>query len=288
MGLLKNKHQTSSTSLIFGLPIYRHRWLDLKQQLKEHLQAANSPHSTWLIATPNPEQIVLAETNANFKAWLAQCNWLLPDGIGLVWASRWRQWCRQSKFSLKERITGVDLVTWLLTQATRNKYRVLVVGGQDYDAAKLRIGRQKFVFRPISSIRPKTTQSASSQPDSQPAKKIIDWTPAYQNKHQPTTIEEQALVKLINSLRPQIVLVALGAPEQEKWLIEHRSLLEKTGVSIAISIGGALDMLTGRIKRAPIWWQRLGLEWFWRLLMEPWRWRRQMKLLTFIKMSLSN
>ena len=273
------------TSLIFDLPIYRGSWLSLKHQLRQQIRIAKN-NQICLIATPNPEQIVLAKRNRSFKSLLQQFDWLLPDGIGLVWASRWLKWRRKLNVALKERITGVDLVAWLLTEAKKYKLKTLVIGGRDYNDESLRANGQKFIFKNIAAKETKLAVSLKTdQLHLVNAKEaVVYWTSAYRNKYKPTLREEADLAAAIRLLRPSIILVALGAPEQENWLIRHKQLLETNDGLIAICSGGALDMLSGQIKRAPIWLQKLGLEWFWRLVMEPWRWRRQLKLVEFVKM----
>jgi len=74
----------------------------------------------------------------------------------------------------------------------------------------------------------------------------------------------------------------LGAPHQEKWLVSRRALLSAHHVRIGLTVGGAFDVLTGKLPRAPQSWQNLGLEWLWRLIQEPHRWRRQLALIKFV------
>jgi len=73
----------------------------------------------------------------------------------------------------------------------------------------------------------------------------------------------------------------LGAPHQEEWILEHRQLLKNSGCLIALTVGGAIDMILGKLTRAPLWMRRFGLEWLYRLIQEPWRWKRQTRLIKF-------
>jgi N-acetylglucosaminyldiphosphoundecaprenol N-acetyl-beta-D-mannosaminyltransferase len=75
--------------------------------------------------------------------------------------------------------------------------------------------------------------------------------------------------------------VGLGAPTQEKWIVAHRAFLEKNEVKLAMAVGGTFDFLTGKLRRAPKKWQKWRLEWFYRLVQEPARWRRQLALPCF-------
>lgn len=87
------------------------------------------------------------------------------------------------------------------------------------------------------------------------------------------------IVAKINKFKPDILLVAYGAPWQEKWLFVNRKSLK---VKVGMGVGGAFDYLTGRVKLPPEWINKIGLEWLWRLVREPWRWRRQLNLIRFV------
>jgi len=87
------------------------------------------------------------------------------------------------------------------------------------------------------------------------------------------------ILATINAFRPDILLVAYGAPAQEKWLWANR---DKIKAKVAMGVGGTFDYLTGRAKVPPDWINQLGLEWLWRLVHEPWRWRRQLNLVRFV------
>ncbi|MCK4450446.1 MAG: WecB/TagA/CpsF family glycosyltransferase, partial [Anaerolineae bacterium] len=95
----------------------------------------------------------------------------------------------------------------------------------------------------------------------------------------PALEEEDEIVRLIQRAKPDILFVAYGAPQQDKWIARN---LERLGVPVAMGVGGAFDFISGRAKRAPRWLQRVGLEWLHRLLHEPWRWRRMLALPRFV------
>jgi N-acetylglucosaminyldiphosphoundecaprenol N-acetyl-beta-D-mannosaminyltransferase len=94
----------------------------------------------------------------------------------------------------------------------------------------------------------------------------------------PAAEEEEAIVNMVRAVRPDILLVAYGAPWQDKWLARN---LQRLGVPVTMGVGGALDFIAGKARRAPVWMQRLGLEWLHRLIQEPWRWRRMLALPKF-------
>jgi N-acetylglucosaminyldiphosphoundecaprenol N-acetyl-beta-D-mannosaminyltransferase len=95
----------------------------------------------------------------------------------------------------------------------------------------------------------------------------------------PRPEDEADIAARIRSSTADILLVAYGAPKQDKWIARN---IERTGVAVAIGIGGSLDFIVGTQKRAPQWMQRAGIEWLYRLVREPWRWRRQLALPRFV------
>ncbi|MBQ6450275.1 WecB/TagA/CpsF family glycosyltransferase [bacterium] len=212
-----------------------------------HVLLARQSASTTIIMTPNPEQIVLAARDEAFHDCLRAADYLLPDGQGLVWAS-----------GAAARLTGADTCLALLALAHKQNLKILLVGGR-YQAPD---GRLRVV--------------ANGQTYD------LAYAPGYQQARQPTDQEEQAIRALIAHLRPEIVLVALGAPTQEQWLIDHRELLRQSRVRLAMAVGGSFDFLTGRLRRAPTLWQKFHLEWLYRLWQEPHRWRRQLALPVFV------
>lgn len=257
------------TSRIFHLPILSESSREVFAFFTQLLTAPKSSneHKTTVIFTPNPEQVVLAASDDAFAQNLAQADYLLPDGIGLVIASAVMHFFGQVERSIPERITGVALVEHLLAVAKKQGQTALIIGGRGYG------DKQK-----------QTSASMSLKPIE--LEKGVFWTEAFQDKTAVSREEEQALAKSITQLKPKLVFVALGAPHQEEWIIKHRDLLQKNQVVIAMSVGGSFDFLFDKVARAPLMMQKLGLEWFWRLLKQPWRLSRQLKLIKFKMMTL--
>jgi len=201
------------------------------------------------IFTPNPEQVILAWRNPWFQPILNQARWLLPDGVGLVWASQFKALIT-GEVALERTLPGRVIAEKLLTFAQTHQLKVLLVGGRSYDSQVLKnLG--------------------------------VTWLTGYEDATRPTSNEEAMVRKTLTTLQPAIVLVAFGAPQQEKWLIEHQELLNQARVKIGMSVGGTFDVLTGRLRRPPQVVTRLGFEWLYRLVQEPWRWRRQSQLPLF-------
>ena len=239
-------------SKLFNLSIVAENQASLLEELKALLLAKSAKRCA-LICTPNPEQIVLAKQNPIFAKMLAKADYLLPDGIGLVIASRLLRFFGKTNVSISERIAGVEVVSELLAVASAKQLPVLIIGGRSY--------------------------AEVADYDN------LHWIEAYRDKTKVLLNEEQALADKILSLKPKIVFVALGAPEQEAWLMEHRRLLDQAGVKLAMAVGGSFDFIFMKVARAPRALQTLGLEWLWRLIMQPWRWRRQLNLLRFIALT---
>jgi N-acetylglucosaminyldiphosphoundecaprenol N-acetyl-beta-D-mannosaminyltransferase len=244
--------------LLFKKPIFSRPKSQLLDWLGQEVIRTKKP---LILFTPNPEQLVLAQKNRQFDLLLKQADVLIPDGIGLVWASRILKLFGQRE-AITERITGIDLTVDFLEWAKNRHWSVLLLGGRDYHQA----GKGN-VSLPVNG------NSAG--------KLRLHWLAGYENITRPTAAEELAVAAAFQKLKPQLVFVAFGAPAQERWVIEHRDLLKKSGTKIALVVGGSFDMLFGRLKRAPWWLKGLGLEWLYRLVQEPRRARRQLALLEF-------
>ncbi len=202
------------------------------------------------IVTVNPEFMVMAQRDHGFRDILNAADLALPDGVGLLWASR------LLGKPLRERVAGSDLVYRIAQRAAARGYSLYLLGagpgiGQE---ASERL-RARYPGLPIAGVY------AGS----------------------PAADEEEGIINRIRTASPQVLLVAYGAPAQDRWI--HRNL-GRLGVPVSMGIGGALDFVSGKVERAPQWIQNLGLEWLFRLVQEPWRWRRMLRLPRFALMVL--
>jgi N-acetylglucosaminyldiphosphoundecaprenol N-acetyl-beta-D-mannosaminyltransferase len=213
-----------------------------------------------LVFTPNPEQLILARNNKDFRHCLKKADLLIPDGIGLVKAAK-----------LSARLTGVQTVEYLLKLQQQHGLKILLIGGR-YNQY---IQKHTPSFPSLRLSLSKTTFST------------IYYTQGYQNVKSPTQNETKSIDKFIITLKPDIVLVAFGAPQQELWLCQKQSLLKQNHVRLALSVGGSFDFLLGLVKRAPISWQNTGFEWLWRLILQPSRLSRQLALPYFFLLTLN-
>jgi N-acetylglucosaminyldiphosphoundecaprenol N-acetyl-beta-D-mannosaminyltransferase len=161
---------------------------------------------------------------------------VLTDGMPLVWASLWRE------RRVPERVAGSDLVPALCGWAAQHGYRVFFLGGAP--------GIAEAAARKLQEQHPNLIVAGFAAPslDSMSADDLT------------------ALVAQIRDARPHLLLAAFGQPKGELWLAEH---LEAFGVPVSVQIGASLDFVAGKVPRSPLWMQRSGLEWVYRLYREP-------------------
>jgi N-acetylglucosaminyldiphosphoundecaprenol N-acetyl-beta-D-mannosaminyltransferase len=227
----------------------------LSKTLDEISRAATGKKQIFC-ATPNPEICLAAKSDASFRKLLHKTDLSLADGFGILWAARYTsgksslirwvftlltpgQTLRHSP--LPERVTGSDVVRELCSQHKKLKYFLL--GASPEVNEKLTKKLKKNDVNIVGNF---------SGDDSEKLEPIIR--------------------SMINASEAQVLFVAFGAPRQEQWI--HRNLSQIKTVKVAMGIGGAFDFLAGKRKRAPKWMQRWGLEWLYRLIIEPRRMRR--------------
>jgi len=191
-----------------------------------------------LLFTPNLDHLALLERDEAFRQAYARATWLVPDGKPLLWLSR----CQGEP--LPERITGVDLLPVLLERASREKWRVFLLGAQ-----------------------PEVNQKALEQwKRTWPGLSLEGFSPDPGFERRPS--EREDVIRMILQASPHILALFIGSPRQE---ILAAQLSEVLGTPLIVGLGGTLDMLTGQKKRAPRFLQNAGLEWAWRMLQEPFR-----------------
>lgn len=208
------------------------------------------------IVTPNPEFIVFSQKNPWFASILNQADIAIPDGIGLVWASR----IFRTKPIIGQRISGTDLMDDLCRLAAQKGWRVFLLGGQP-------LGIAQKTLRVLSQKYPGLKGKTDPGPQNLSLESIKGDSP-----------EMQKLVIKINQNKTDLLFVAFGMGKQEKFIFENWPLLK---VRVAIGVGGAFDYLSGEAKRPPKWVQNLGFEWFYRLFKQPWRFKRQINVFKF-------
>lgn len=203
------------------------------------------------IVTPNAEFVVRANRDPEFRAVLNSAALSIPDGAGLLLAGR------ILGTPLREQVAGTDLAIRLAELAASAGYRLFLLGAAEGVAAAAGRGLQ---------ARFPGLQIAGAHSGS------------------PRREDEDAIVDLIRAAAPvHVLLVAYGAPAQDLWIARN---LPRLGVGVAMGVGGVFDFLSGRVPRAPLWVRRAGFDWLYRLVRQPWRWRRQLALPRFVLLAL--
>jgi N-acetylglucosaminyldiphosphoundecaprenol N-acetyl-beta-D-mannosaminyltransferase len=215
-----------------------------------------------VIFTPNPEIVVYAQKDNHFKKIVNSAQINIPDGGRIVWASR------LLKEPLPERISGTDLLGRLVEIATEKSIRVGLIGGGS-----------KIAVRALECLG-KKYPGLLGWAEEGPRIKTSDTRNHISDDN---TINQ--LVKKIRETETRILFVGFGAPKQEYFIDKLRAHLsdkKATSPVVLMAVGGAFDYISGQIRRAPKWIRDLGFEWFYRLVRQPWRIKRQLALPKFI------
>jgi N-acetylglucosaminyldiphosphoundecaprenol N-acetyl-beta-D-mannosaminyltransferase len=188
-----------------------------------------------VVFTPNVDHVVVAEREPRLRAAYARCDLSLADGQPLVWTSP------LLGLRLPQKVSGSDVLGPLLELAARRKYRVYLLGAGPgvVEEAAVRL-KEQLGLEVCGLDAPR-----------------IALVPAP---------DEAAVVERVRAARPDLLLVFLGAPKSEVFLDRVRDSLLP---AVAVSLGASLDFYVGRVRRAPRWMQKTGLEWLYRLLQEP-------------------
>lgn len=210
----------------------------------ERLKAHLERGDKTFVVTANPEIVLHAQDDVAYRSYLEKATYVTADGIGVVKAAG------MLGQPLPERVTGFDMFMALLDIANERKYSIYLLGAKNEVLEK--------TIAEINKQFPNVRIAGSHHG-------FFDWNS--------TEIEDE-----IHSLQPDMVFLALGFPRQEKWIAER---YDKFSKGLFMGIGGSFDVLAGEVKRAPIFWQKIHLEWFYRLLKQPSRWRRMLALPIF-------
>ena len=197
------------------------------------------------VCTVNPEFIVDGRCDEAFAAVLGRADLRVPDGVGVLWAAS------LLGAPLHERVTGSDGIYRIAERAAQRGWRVFFLGAAPGVAAATAQALRELYPGLIVAGAYDGSPSEAGWPS------IAGW---------------------LQSTQPDILFVAYGHPKQDFWIDSHRHELP---VAVALGVGGAFDFVAGVTVRAPVWMRRLGLEWLHRLIRQPWRWRRMVKLPIF-------
>ncbi|ASN04116.1 WecB/TagA/CpsF family glycosyltransferase [Virgibacillus necropolis] len=199
---------------------------------------------TTFVITANPEVVMKANEDMNFMKYIHKATYVTADGIGIVKAAE------LLNKPLPGRVTGYDTMIGLLEIASEKQYSIFLLGAQN-----------------------ETLQKAKNNiKETYPGVKIVgshdgffDWG-------------QNDIAKSISEVKPDITFVALGVPRQERWISENLSTFDK---GMFIGVGGSFDVIAGTVQRAPLFWQKLNLEWLYRIAKQPSRWKRALALPRF-------
>jgi len=197
------------------------------------------------VCTANPEFVMTARRQPEFMTVLQNADLVLADGVGLLWAAK------RLGTELPQRVTGSDGIYLLAERAAQQGWTLFLLGAQP-------------------GVAEKTAKLLATR---YPGLQVVGtWPGSPRNEDYPE------IARRIKAARPDILLVAYGAPKQDIWIARHK---EDLSVPVSMGVGGAFDFVAGVQKRAPGWIIRLNLEWLWRLITQPWRWKRQLDLPRF-------
>ena len=207
----------------------------------EELMAAGGPH---YVVTPNAEFVQMAGRDPEFRALLAGADLTIPDGIGVIYASR------ILGRPLKGRVPGVDFAAGLCGRLARSGGKLYLLGAKP--------GVAEEAARRLREAHPGLTVCGT---------------------HDGYFQEDGPVVEAVRAAGADVVFVCLGAPKQERWMAEYGAA---SGAKLLVGLGGSMDVFAGQVKRAPEAWQKLGLEWLYRLVKQPSRIGRMAKLPLFL------
>lgn len=213
----------------------------MKETVRRIVRMAKRHDRARFVCTGNLDHLVLADRDPEFRAAYQKADLVVADGAPVVWLSKLA--ARTAIATLPERVAGSDLFWEIARVSGEANLRVFFLGGIEGAAA----------------------QAARMVEKRYPGARIAGtYCPPHATFHTP---EEQARIKrIVRQAAPDILLVAFGAPKQEKWIAMNKDAL---GVPVSIGVGGSFEMAAGMLKRAPRWVQSIGLEWFYRFAQQP-------------------
>lgn len=238
MAATEPDQRSASRITILGVPVDNVTEDEALERIEGFIAEGREKDTPYQVVTVNPEFVMEAQRNAPFQEVLHRAPLAVPDGFGLLLAARWLG------TPLRGRATGVALTRRMAEMAAARGWRVFLLGaapGVAEQAAAVLTARSP-------GLQVAGCFAGSPHP-----------------RHEPF------LRQIITAARPDILLVAYGHPAQDLWIARNQPHLR---VPVAMGVGGVFDYLSGRVPLAPAWVRRTGLEWLYRLVRQPRRWRR--------------
>lgn len=208
----------------------------------------STTNKPWHVVTANPEIVMLAKKNKKLLDIFGQVELITPDGIGIIIASK------LLNQPLKERVSGYDLIMNLINEREKKAKTTTVY----------LLGAEKEVLK----------KAVKNLENNYTHLRIKGYHHGFYKEE-----NEKSIVKEIHQCRPDLLLVAMGCPKQDFFIHKYKKVLN---TKVAIGVGGTFDVISGKTKRAPLFIQKIGLEWFYRLLKNPTRIFRQFSLISFL------
>lgn len=232
---------TFPTVSIYGVPFSKMDMRSTVHFLTERIEARKPTR----VVTGNPIMLMAGLDDPEYRRVLATADLIVPDGSGVVWAAR------RLNQPVKERVAGFDLMHELLREGDLRHWSVYLLGSTQevLEAAEANLARQF------------------------PGVRFVGRRNGYFSDQ-----EDEAVIADIRRANPDLLFVARSAANQEPWIAKHEKAL---AVPVMMGIGGSLDVISGKLKRAPALFRRLGIEWLYRLIQEPWRYKRMLALPKF-------
>lgn len=196
------------------------------------------------VVTANPLMLLEVQKNSELEKVFKDVSLVVPESSGIRWAAEFL------KTPLKEKIPGIDFMVFLLEYAQQKNHSVFFLGA-----------KEKVIEKAVTRIK-----------EQYPQLKIAGWNNGY------FSADEAGVLSKIKNSRADILFAGLNIPFQETWL--HKNL-KNLNVKIAMGVGGSFDVFSGNLKRAPLWMRNAGIEWLFRLIRQPWRIIRILKLSLF-------
>lgn len=240
--ILAERCEVMLTHEIFGIPVNALTYQDAVDWVAESVVTGKR---SWILAI-NPEKIMKALSDEKLRDLLVQADLFIPDGIGVLWAGK------VLGKPFPQRVSGVDILVLLVKEAAKRGWKIFLLGAPPGASQEVANGWEK----------------------QYPGLQVVGCQHGFYQEE-----EEAQVVAKIRVAAPDLLFVAMGSPRQEQFIVSNRTGL---GVPVCMGVGGSFDVISGRKKRAPAWMQKSGLEWSYRLFLEPSRILRMAALPKFV------
>ncbi|MEB3102487.1 WecB/TagA/CpsF family glycosyltransferase [Ferviditalea candida] len=230
------------TVSLFGIPVCKWGMEDTVRYLTKAVEERRKHQ----VITANPIMVMAGLNDPKYLAMMKRAELIVPDGAGVVWAAS------HIGDPVAERVSGFDLMHRLLTVGEERGWKVFLLGASP-----------DIISASYENLHKRYT-----------ALRIEGWRDGYFGAEQ-----DDEVINQINAAQPDLLFVGRSADKQEPWIDRYK---ERLDVPLMMGVGGSFDVISGKLKRAPVWIQRVRMEWFYRLLQEPWRYRRMLELPKFV------